>query len=79
MEFLRVNFVGASRVVLINGNPGGFTNTILSFQLPGTYRVSLGPPNDFMPVAVEVPLVHTSAFFPPEVTFTRLPPSAIVP
>jgi hypothetical protein len=78
MEFLKVNFRSA-RVVLVNGNPGGHTNMVLNFQLPGTYEISLAPPNDFVPRVVEVPLVHTSAFFPVEVTFHRLPPSAIAP
>ena len=76
MEFLKVNFEGASRTVFVNGSPRGHTNTVMSFQLPGTYRISLAPPNDFLPPVMEVPLFLTSPFMPPEITFTRLPPSA---
>jgi hypothetical protein len=76
MEFLKVNFEGPSRVVLVNGSPRGHTNTVMSFQLPGTYRISLEPPNDFLPPVMEVPLFLTSPFMPPEITFNRLPPSA---
>jgi hypothetical protein len=78
MEFLKVNFAGTSRLVLVNGNPGGHTNTVISFPLPGTYRISLEPPNDFVPPVVEIPLAHTSPFQPVEVTFHRLPASAIL-
>ncbi len=79
MEFLKVAFPGASRVVLVNGSPGGHTNTVLTFELSGTYRISLAPPNDFIPPVVEVPLARTSAFSPPVITFNPLPPSAIIP
>lgn len=79
MEFLKVNFAGASRVVLVNGNPGGHTNTVMSFQLPGTYFISIAPPHDFVPPVVKIPLVHTSPFTPPQITFHHLPPGAILP
>jgi hypothetical protein len=78
MEFLKVAFAGTSRVVLLNGNPGGHTNTVISLPLPGTYRISLAPPNDFVPPEVKIPLAHTSAFDPVVVTFNRLPSSAIL-
>ena len=78
MEFLKVVFPGASRVVLVNGNPGGHTNTVMSFQLPGTYLIRLAPPNDFVPPAVEIPLAHTNPFAPPQITFNRLPPGALL-
>ncbi len=75
MEFLKVNFEGAGRLVLVNGNPGGPTNTVITFPLPGTYRITLGPPNDFAPGVQEIELISTSAFIPMEVTFHRLPAS----
>ncbi len=75
MEFLKVNFEGGSRLVLANGNRAGHTNTVITFPLPGTYRISLEPPNDFAPTVQEVSLVHTSPFPPLEVTFHRLPAS----
>ena len=77
MEFLKVVFTGASRVFLVNGNPGGHTNTVMSFLLPGTYLISLVPPNDFVPPVMQVPLAHTSPFDPVQVTFNRLPPGAL--
>jgi hypothetical protein len=79
MEFLKVVFSGASRVVLVNGNPGGFTNTVMTFQLPGTYLISLEPPNDFMPPVMQIPLTHTNPFAPVVITFNRLPPGAVLP
>lgn len=79
MEFLKVVFPGASRVVLVNGNPGGFTNTVMSFQLPGTYLISLAPPSNFVPPVMTIPLSHTSPFDPVQITFNRLPPGALLP
>ena len=79
MEFLKVVFAGPSRVVLVNGNPGGYTNTVMSFLLPGTYLISLEPPHDFVPPVMQVPLVHTNPFDPIQVTFNRLPPGALLP
>jgi hypothetical protein len=80
MEFLRVNFEGSSRGVLLNGNPGGRTNSVITIPLPGTYKVSLeGPPNDFTPSVQEIQLILTSAFQPMQLTFHRLPPSVSHP
>ena len=79
MEFLKVNFDAGSRGVLVNGNPGGHTNRVITFPLPGTYRISLdAPPHDFSPAVQEIQLVGTSAFEPMQLTFHRLPPSAVL-
>jgi len=76
MEFLRVNFEGGIRRVLLNGNPGGSTNSIITIPLPGTYKVSLeAPPSDFTPTVQEIELTLTSAFEPMQLTFHRLPAS----
>lgn len=79
MEFLKVVFPGAARVVLVNGNPGGYTNTVMSFQLSGTYLISLEPPNDFVPPVMQIPLAHTNPFAPMKITFNPLPPGALLP
>jgi hypothetical protein len=75
MEFLRVNFEGGARVVLVNDNPAGHTNVTINIPLPGTYRIKLEPPNVFSPTVQEIQLVSTSAFCPMEVTFHLLPAS----
>lgn len=77
MEFLKVNFEGAVRLVLVNGNPGGHTNQVITIPLPGTYRISLEPPNDFAPSMQEIALASTSAFEPMQLTFHRMPASAV--
>ena len=76
MEFLRVNFEGSIRGVLLNGNPSGHTNCVITIPLPGTYKMSLEvPPKDFTPSMQEIELILTGAFEPMELTFHRLPPS----
>jgi|RhiMetdeSRZDD1v2_1073273.scaffolds.fasta_scaffold1129644_2 hypothetical protein len=78
MEFLWVNFDG-SRPVIINGNPGGSTNTVITIPQPGTYRIKLGGRADFSPDLVEVTLARSNPIEPIEVTFNWLPASAIGP
>ena len=77
MEYLLVNFE-RSRRVPINGNPFGFTNTVIQIEA-GTHTVTLEPPPDFSPLAQTVLIVNTSPLAPLTVTFHRLPPSAIPP
>lgn len=77
MEYLVVRFE-ASRRVLVNDNPFGFTNTIIQVDA-GTHQVRLEPPPDFSPLAQTVLVKDTSPLAPLTVTFHRLPASAIPP
>ena len=77
MEYLLVKFE-LSRRVLVNGNPFGFTNTVIQIEA-GTHTVTLEPPPDFSPLAQTVRIANTSPLAPLTVTFHRLPPSAIPP
>ena len=78
MEFLWVNF-DEPRLVLVNGNPGGHTNKVITIPQPGTYRIRLDGRLDFAPDVHEVTLFHSNSFEPIELSFHRLPPSAIHP
>ncbi len=77
MEYLLVKFE-LSRRVLIDGNPFGFTNTIIQIDA-GTHTITLEPPPDFSPLTQTVLIANTSPLDPLTVTFHRLPPSAIPP
>ncbi len=70
MEYLVVRF-HAPRRVIIDDAPQGRTGELIELEA-GTYKVSLGPPADFTPDAVEVVLEGTSALEPLEVTFDVL-------
>ena len=78
MEFLWVNF-DETRVVLVNGNPRGHTNVVITIPQPGTYRITLAGRFDFAPDVQEVTLAHSNPIEPIELTFHRLPASAIGP
>jgi hypothetical protein len=77
VEYLLVWFE-ASRRVVVNKSPSGFTNTIIQVDA-GTHTVTLEPPPDFSPVAQTVLLKNTSPLAPLTITFHRLPASAIPP
>jgi hypothetical protein len=77
MEYLAVRFE-ASRRVLVNDNPFGFTNTVIQLDA-GTHQITLEPPPDFSPIAQTVMVRDTSPLDPMIVTFHRLPASAIPP
>ena len=77
MEYLVVRFE-ASRRMLVNDKPSGFTNTVIQLEA-GTHEITLTPPPDFSPVTQTIVLKDTSPLAPMIVTFHRLPASAIPP
>jgi len=66
-EYLVVLFP-QPRKVLLNGDPRGYTNELLTLD-GGKYLVSLDDPPDFTPLEQEIDLRHTSALEPLEVEF----------
>ena len=78
MEYLLVNFGSPRRRVIVDGSPFGFTDAVIQIEA-GTHEVTLEAPPDFSPAAQTVVIQNTSPLAPLNVTFHRLPPSAIPP
>ena len=76
-EFLLVNYP-QTRQLRINDILQGWTNMVLRLEA-GTYEVTLTGRQDFSPDVQTVTLRYTAPTLPAELTFHRLPPSAIVP
>jgi hypothetical protein len=77
MEYLVVIFE-ARRRVFVNGNPSGFTNSVVQLDA-GTHTITMEPPPNFSPISQTIVLQATSPLDPMTVTFHRLPASAIPP
>ena len=73
MAFLKVNFPGKERGVLIEGKLSGKTNVVIEREA-GTYTISLEPPADFDPKKIKVVLDpnETGPLSPKEVTFAKV-------
>ncbi len=73
MAFLKVNFSGGQRGVLIEGKLSGKTNVVIEKEA-GTYTISLEPPADFDPKNIKVVLEpnETGPLSPKEVTFAKV-------
>ena len=75
MEYLIV-FFPSTREVRVDDLAQGKTNVVLQLEA-GLHDVTLGPPQDFSPVAQTILLMNTAPVDPYRITFHRLPPSAI--
>ncbi len=69
MEFVKVMFP-TSRLVYIDGEPGGRTNTVLRIEA-GTHVFELGNLVNYEPVSQEVAVVGTTVLEPLVVTFSK--------
>jgi PEGA domain-containing protein len=78
MEYLLVNFGSPKRRVIVDGSPFGFTDAVIQIDA-GNHEITLEPPPDFSPVTQNVLIQNTSPLAPLNVTFHRLPASAIPP